>query len=42
METFGASMLGNILTGKGVTKAGRSVIRGEIEYNNMGHTDKTF
>ena len=35
LGTLGASMLGNMLTGKGFVREGR-------EYNNMDHTDKKF
>ena len=35
LGTLGASMLGNILTGKGVVRTGRG-------YNNMDHLDKSF
>ena len=35
LETLGASMLGNMLTGKGVLRPGRT-------YDNMDHTDKKF
>ena len=33
LETLGASMLGNMLTGKGVMRAGN-------RYNNMYHMDE--
>ena len=32
-ESFCASMLGNILTGKGVTRAGKGVVNAERGYN---------
>ena len=35
LETLGASMLGNMLTGK-------SVVRTGIEFNNMDRMDKSF
>ena len=35
LGTLGASMLGNMLTGKGFAREGR-------EYDNMDHTDKNF
>ena len=35
LGTFSASMLGNMLTGKGFAREGR-------EYDNMDHTDKKF
>ena len=35
LGTLGASMLGKMLTGKGVMRGGRG-------YDNMGHVDKIF
>ena len=42
LETLGASMLGNMLTGKSVVRAGKGVVRTGIEFNNMDHMDKSF
>ena len=35
LETLGASMLGNMLSGKGVMRPGKGVVRAEKGYNNM-------
>lgn len=37
---LGASKLGNMLTGKGVKRAGKGVARTEAIYNNKGHMGK--
>ena len=42
LETLGASMLGNMLTGKSVVRAGKGVVRTGIEFNNMDRMDKSF
>ena len=39
LETLGASMLGNMLTGKRVVRAGKGPMRAGRGYNNM---DKNF
>ena len=39
LATLGASVLGNMLTGKGVMRAGKGVVRAGRGYNNM---DKNF
>ena len=36
LATLGASMLGNMLTGKCVMRAGKGVVRAGRKYNNMG------
>ena len=35
LETLGASMLGNMLSGKGVMRPGKGVVRAGKGYNNM-------
>ena len=40
--TLGASILGNMLTEEGVTRAGKCVVRAGRGYNNMDHADKIF
>ena len=35
LETLGASMLGNMLSGKGVMRPGKGVVRAEKGYNSM-------
>ena len=42
LTTLGASMLGNMLTGKGVRRAGKGVVRTGTRYNVMDHIDKHF
>ena len=42
LVTFGASMLENMLTGKGVIRAGRDVLRARRWYNSMDNRDKKF
>ena len=42
LGTFDASMLRNILTGKGVLRNAKSVIRARRRYDNMGHMDQNF
>ena len=42
LETIGASMLGNMVTGKGVVAAGKGVVKAGRGYNNMDHKDKNF
>ena len=37
---LGASKLGNMLTGKGVKRAGKGVARTEAIYTNKGHMGK--
>ena len=39
LETLGASMLGDMLSGRGVLRAGKGVVRARRGYNNM---DKFF
>ena len=39
LETLGASMLGDMLSGRGVLRAGKGVVRARRGYNNM---DKIF
>ena len=38
----GFSMLGNMLFGKTVVRAGKSVVRAGRVYNNMDHINKSF
>ena len=40
LGTLGASMLGNMLTGKGVMGAGKVFVRAGTGYNVMGHIGK--
>ena len=42
LGTFDASMLRNILTGKGVLRNAKSVTRARRRYDNMGHMDQNF
>ena len=42
LETLGASMFGNVLTGKGVMRAGKGLARAGIVYNTMDQMDKDF
>ena len=35
LETLGASMLGNMLSGKGVMRPGKGVVRAGKGHNNM-------
>ena len=42
LGTLDASMLRNILTGKGVLRNGKGVIRARRRYDNMGHMDQNF
>ena len=42
LRTLGASMLGNMLTGKGVGRAGKGVVRTGTRYNVMDHIDNNF
>ena len=37
LETLGASILRNLLNGKGVMRAGTRIVRPEAGYNNMDH-----
>ena len=40
LGTLGASVLGNMLTGKGVLRSGKGVIRVGKGYSNVNHMDK--
>ena len=40
LGTLGASMLGCMLTGKGVTRAGKGVVRAGRGYNNIDYMEK--
>ena len=40
LGTLGASMLGCMLTGKGVTRAGKGVLRAGRGYNNIDYMEK--
>ena len=42
LRTLGGSMLGNMLTGKGVVTAGKVAVRAGRGYNNMNHMDRKF
>ena len=42
LETLGASVFGNILTTKGVMRAGKVVAREARGYNNMNPMNKNF
>ena len=42
LNNFGASMLGNKLTRKGVMRAGKGVVRAATGYNAMDHLDINF
>ena len=42
LGTLDASMLRNIMTGKGVLRNGNGVIRARRRYDNMGHMDQNF
>ena len=40
LETLGASILGNTLSGKGVMKDGKSIVRAGRGYHKMDQMDK--
>ena len=40
LGTLSASILGNMLTGKGITRARKRIMRAGRGYNNMDHMDK--
>ena len=40
LGTLGASILGNMLTRKGVTSGGKDVVSAGTEHNNIYHTGK--
>ena len=42
LGTSGASILGDMLTGKDVLRAGKEVLRAGRGYNNVDHMDKDF
>ena len=42
LGTLGASVVGNMLTGKGIMKDGKGVMRARRGYNNMDRMDKDF
>ena len=42
LGTLGASMFGNMLTGKGVKRAGKGVVTVEAVYNARYHMGKYF
>ena len=42
LGTLGASVLGNIFTGKSVLRARKGVVRARKGYNNMDQMDKKF
>ena len=42
IRNFTASVLGNMLTGKWVMKAGKCIVIAVRRYNDMGHIDKIF
>ena len=42
LRTCGASMLGNMLTGKGFMNVRKGVVKAGRGYNNMNHMDKNF
>ena len=42
LGTLVPSILGNMLTEKGVARAGKGVVRARRGYTNMDHLDKSF
>ena len=42
LGTLGASMLENMLTGKGFMAAEKGIVKAGRGYNNMDHMDKIF
>ena len=42
LGTLGVLMLGNMLSGNGVMRAEKDVVRAGGGYNNMNHMDKNF
>ena len=42
LGTAGTSMLGSMLNGKGVMRAGKRDMRAEIGYNNVKNKQKSF
>ena len=42
LQNLGASLLGNMVTGKDVLRAGKGVVRAGIVYNNVDNVDKNF
>ena len=42
LGSLGASILGNVLTEKGILRAGKCAVRAGRIYNNIDHVDKHF